>query len=193
MEYKPTVVFDFDGVIHSYTSGWRGAENVPDPVVPGIKDTIDQLRELDYKVAVVSTRCATTEGMGAVMKYLYDNGIHVDNVMAEKPPALCYIDDRAICFRGDAGKLVDQIQNFKSWVEAPAQNDSPVKTLRPCKAIAYQKRLAYEVKGRFHRWGDGYEEFDNGAAGFTTAIIELDDGQIVSCPAETVKFLDRGV
>ena len=40
MSYKPTVVFDFDGVIHSYKSGWRGPENIPDPVVPGIADAI---------------------------------------------------------------------------------------------------------------------------------------------------------
>ncbi len=28
---KQTVVFDFDGVIHSYTSGWKGATVIPDP------------------------------------------------------------------------------------------------------------------------------------------------------------------
>ena len=117
MGYKPTVVFDFDGVIHSYKSGWQGAENVPDPVVPGIKEAIGQLRELGYKVVVVSTRCASAAGMGAVRKYLKDNDIEVDDVMAEKPPALCYVDDRAICFRGDAGTLVEQVRSFRSWAE----------------------------------------------------------------------------
>lgn len=117
MEYTPTVVFDFDGVIHSYVSGWKGAENAPDPVVPGIKEAIDQLRELGYKIVVVSTRCASAAGMGTVRKYLKDNCIEVDDVMAEKPPALCYVDDRAICFRGDAGTLVEQVRSFKSWTE----------------------------------------------------------------------------
>ena len=66
MSYKPTVVFDLDGVIHSYTSGWKGASEIPDPPVPGMRKVIDELRERGYKVVVVSTRCIGPEGMGAV-------------------------------------------------------------------------------------------------------------------------------
>lgn len=71
------------------------------------------------------------------------------------------------------------------------RDNAMVEELRPCKAIHYEKGVAHEVEGRFHRWGDSYEEFEAGPGNFTTAIIELDDGQIVSCAAETVKFLDR--
>ena len=46
MDYKPTVVFDFDGVIHSYTSGWKGVAEIPDPPVPGIGEAIAELRQL---------------------------------------------------------------------------------------------------------------------------------------------------
>ncbi len=118
--YAPTVVFDFDGVIHSYQSGWKGAGEIPDPVVPGIVEAIDELRAGGYRVVVVSTRCADPAGKAAVEDYLTENRIAVDGVMAEKPPALCYVDDRAICFRGNAWRLVDQIKGFKSWVEDPA-------------------------------------------------------------------------
>ena len=54
---KKTVVFDFDGVIHSYVSGWKGLSVVPDPVVPDIQAAINNLRMDGYKVIVVSTRC----------------------------------------------------------------------------------------------------------------------------------------
>lgn len=119
MSYAPTVVFDFDGVIHSYRSGWKGPGVIPDPVVPGIVEAIDELRAKGYRVVVVSTRCADPEGKVSVENYLTENHIAVDGVMAEKPPALCYVDDRAICFKGNAGKLVDQIKKFRSWVEDP--------------------------------------------------------------------------
>lgn len=112
---KQTVVFDFDGVIHSYTSGWHGAYVADDPVVPGIREAIQSIRDAGYRVVVVSTRCASPEGRGTVRRYLRDNGIEVDDVTKEKPPAIVYIDDRAICFRGDTGTLLNQIENFRPW------------------------------------------------------------------------------
>lgn len=112
---KQTVVFDFDGVIHSYTSGWHGACVADDPVVPGIREAIQSIRDAGYRVVVVSTRCASPEGLGTVRRYLRDNGIEVDDVTKEKPPAIVYIDDRAICFRGDTATLLNQIENFRPW------------------------------------------------------------------------------
>ena len=32
---KPILCLDFDGVIHSYSSGWKGAAVIPDPPVDG--------------------------------------------------------------------------------------------------------------------------------------------------------------
>ena len=63
MKYQPNVVLDFDGVIHSYVSGWQGVDVVPDPPVPLIDEEIKRIRAAGYRVVVVSTRCATPEGM----------------------------------------------------------------------------------------------------------------------------------
>ena len=45
MSSKPTVCFDFDGVIHSYTSSWKGHDVIPDPPVDGIKEVLWKLRD----------------------------------------------------------------------------------------------------------------------------------------------------
>lgn len=114
---KKTVVFDFDGVINSYASGWEGEDVISDPPVEGIAEEIDGIREAGYEVAVVSTRCASPKGMEAVNKYLADNEIAVDKVCKEKPPAIVYIDDRAICFDGRSDELLEKIKNFKPWYQ----------------------------------------------------------------------------
>lgn len=116
MSLKKTVVFDFDGVIHSYVSGWQGAATIPDPPVDGIKEVIDELRK-DYKVVVVSTRCYQEGGIEAIREYLSKYGIVVDDVTGEKPPAVVYVDDRAITFDGDTKGLVDKIRHFRPWYE----------------------------------------------------------------------------
>lgn len=111
------VVFDFDGVIHSYTSGWQGIETIPDPPVPGIKEALKEITEAGYEIAVVSTRCHTLEGMKAITEYLkqYDLDKYISSINADKPPAIVYIDDRAICFDGKPEMLLSKIEAFKPW------------------------------------------------------------------------------
>lgn len=112
---RPTVVFDFDGVIHSYTSGWQGETVIPDKPVEGIAEAICDIRSAGYEVVVVSTRCNTDDGIRAVCKYLVNNNIVVDKVTKEKPPAIVYIDDRAVCFDGKPETLLEKIKAFKPW------------------------------------------------------------------------------
>ena len=114
VNYKPTVIFDFDGVIHSYKSGWQGVTNIPDPPVPGINEAIQKLRER-YRVVVLSTRCHQPGGIEAIWEYLTRHGIEVDNVVRDKEPAILTVDDRCICFDGKPENLFDQIEHFQTW------------------------------------------------------------------------------
>ncbi len=111
------VVFDFDGVIHSYSSGWKGATVIPDPPVPGIRETILEL-STRYFVVIVSSRCIFPGGAKAIREWLDKYDIQgVEDILPEKPPARCYIDDRAIRFDGNAELLVEQVDKFVPWTQ----------------------------------------------------------------------------
>ena len=112
-----TVCFDFDGVIHSYTSGWKGATEIPDPPVPGIKESMQAFCNSKYRVVISSSRASTPEGIDAIKNYLSKYGMleFVSDITNGKPPAMAYIDDRAICFDGHPETLLNKVQALKPW------------------------------------------------------------------------------
>lgn len=139
---KPIVCVDFDGVIHSYKQGWRGASVIPDEPVPGAIDGLLGLLEGGYNVAIYSSRSKNPLGRWAMKRWLGRAiGEHWKNSGSRKiydaevecygdatgiyrkfswpwfkPPAVMTIDDRAICFDGDWSKITPQtIKEFKPW------------------------------------------------------------------------------
>jgi len=125
MANKPTLCLDFDGVIHSYTSPWKGASIVSDGPVPG---AIAFLREAvkEYTVAIYSSRSHQEGGLEAMQEWLEfcaKDVAHSDEDLKwleeiewpdYKPSAFLTIDDRAICFTG-VWPSISEIKAFKPW------------------------------------------------------------------------------
>lgn len=120
MPYKPRIVVDFDGVLNSYVSGWIDAVTLPDPPVEGAQRFIHGLLDAGWEVVVCSTRAETDNGRGAIMYWLMDNEFPVgskgiSDICHGKPPALVYLDDRALRFSGVWPSLEDVQTAAKPW------------------------------------------------------------------------------
>lgn len=130
---NPIICVDFDGVIHSYTSGWKGVSVIPDPPVPGaIKWLEDHLPVPDeicamagpYNgpvVQIYSSRSKSFWGRRAMKKWLIKHGLHPayisDGLLkfpVKKPAAFLTIDDRAICFDGTFPSDAEMLA-FRPW------------------------------------------------------------------------------
>lgn len=131
---RPIICLDFDGVIHGYESGWKGAHIIPDPPVPGAMDFLRELYETGkFDCAIYSSRSRSLRGRWAMQKYVRRNlllkfgfqaGPHMDPLFLEisewlkwpwfKPPALVTLDDRAITFSGTFPSF-DALAQFKPW------------------------------------------------------------------------------
>ena len=105
------LAIDFDGVIHAYSSGWSGGD-LYDPPIDGALYALSKL-EQEYKIIIFTTRAAEehaakfqdktgeeairswldfwSEREGISFAYRYE-------ITAIKPPAIAYIDDRAVRF-----------------------------------------------------------------------------------------------
>jgi hypothetical protein len=130
---KPTLCLDFDGVIHSYSSGWEGADVIPDPPVPGAIDFILKALE-QFEVAIYSSRSKDPGGIGAMQDWLATHlvdyrsnypdkplpctpaflAFNVIQWPVAKPAAFVTLDDRAITFDGTWPE-VDDLRAFKPW------------------------------------------------------------------------------
>lgn len=67
---KPILCLDFDGVIHSYTSGWKGAAEIPDKPVPGAMAAILGYLDAGFDVAIFSSRSKNIWGRMAMRYWL---------------------------------------------------------------------------------------------------------------------------
>lgn len=86
------ICIDFDGVIHLYSKGWFDGSCYDEPM-PGARESIIKLSER-FKVVVLTARTDHEQ----VRQWLEKHGIPVDQVTNIKPPAIAYIDDRAVRF-----------------------------------------------------------------------------------------------
>lgn len=128
---NPIICADFDGVIHSYSSGWQGVSVISDPPVPGaIEWLIEHLPVPDaicamappYKgpvVQIYSSRSKSFWGRRAMRKWLVKHGLpreylEVLKFPVKKPAAFLTIDDRAICFDGNF-PTTEEMMSFKPW------------------------------------------------------------------------------
>lgn len=122
---KLTICVDFDGVLHSASSGWQGADVVADPPVPGAMEWLEKLIE-EFDVAIYSARSSQPGGIeameAAIERWcLEEYGmvpycVETIRYPTEKPAAFLTIDDRAICFEGDFGAVSPEvIKAFKPW------------------------------------------------------------------------------
>jgi len=66
---KPILSVDFDGVLHSYKSGWKGPRNIPDQPVPGaLQFLVVAISEFD--VCIYSSRSRYFGGRRAMKRWL---------------------------------------------------------------------------------------------------------------------------
>src|SRR5882724_2193510 len=117
---KRTVCLDFDGVCNTY-DGWKGEDELFLPR-KHLMLFICKLVEADRRVAIFSTRPAAKLEqwfrlhLPATAPALIESG---DLFFPErKPPADCYVDDRAVRFNGEfTADILQQILGFKAHWE----------------------------------------------------------------------------
>jgi len=126
MRGKPILCLDFDGVLHSYTSGWKGADVVPDEPVAGAAQFIADAQK-HFSISVHSSRSSQPGGIDAMKKWLHKAIINADldgsvfdaiQWPTEKPPALITIDDRALTFMGTWPRM-SELLAFQPWNKRP--------------------------------------------------------------------------
>lgn len=131
---KPILCVDFDGVVHSYASGWKGATVIPDPPVPGALRWLWKAAEW-FDVQIYSSRSKDPEARSAMRYWMAmhsadefghdhpmaastddDNFVYPITFAYEKPAAFLTIDDRALCFEGDWSEWDPaDLLSFKPW------------------------------------------------------------------------------
>lgn len=108
---KKLILIDLDGVLNTYTGNYKS--NYIEPAQDGVKDFLAKLSD-KYRIKIFTTRNRLL-----VSKWLVQNqiDIYIEDITSVKEPCLLYIDDRCIKFDGNYSKVLQTIDNFKTWYE----------------------------------------------------------------------------
>ena len=129
----PILCLDFDGVCHSYVSGWQGADKINDPPVDGLFEFLEEAKK-QFDIVIFSSRSNQPGGIEAMTRWFHKHlneyifrtrpelkdkfeSFFIDGwvrFVTEKPPAMVTIDDRAITFDGTFPSVAS-INKFKPW------------------------------------------------------------------------------
>lgn len=148
-EGRPILCMDFDGVIHSYTSGWHGVDVIPDPPVEGALEFLKEATKY-FEVHIFSARSHQLGGIKAMQLWLF-RSIVKEFPLADinwyfklkfplnKPASFLSIDDRGFCF---TGKFPDpkELLKFKPWHKKTPKSK---KEIEKEKLDAAREHLAY--------------------------------------------------
>lgn len=114
------VCVDLNGVLDTYR-GWQGRVTWHPPR-EGAAEFLRALRERGHEVVVLTTRDAEDAD-----RWLRRSGLwrHVDRVTDRKLPALAYVDDRALPFRGSYARVLRRLERFRPFWDAPVGEGPP--------------------------------------------------------------------
>ena len=106
---KPILCLDFDGVIHSYTSGWQGARSIPDmPVLGALEFIVEALNH--FQVCIYSSRSRYLGGKRAMKRWLWDRYAEIGGV------------SRKTWFLGPFGRIEEYPEIPKWWMKTILQD-----------------------------------------------------------------------
>lgn len=127
MSKRYTISVDFDGVLHSYTSGWLGVAKIADPPVEGAIEWLHSMIQ-HFDVHILSTRGRSWRGRFAMRAWLKRHsgslwwpapgfrGIEDVCFLKHKGAALVYLDDRAMRFDGPySWPTRNDIHQLRPW------------------------------------------------------------------------------
>lgn len=126
--FVPRISLDFDGVIHSYQSGWAGdACVIPDPPVPGAFAFITEAIDRGMDVNIFSTRSHVPGAREAMRQWMIDHDLDpkvagLVRFPKKKPNAVLLVDDRGFHFKGTFPSF-EYIDGFKPWNKGGERDD----------------------------------------------------------------------
>jgi hypothetical protein len=94
---------DFDGVVHSYKSGWQGVDVISDPPVSGVFEWIRNALP-HFEIHIYSARSNSMLGRAAMLDWVKKYAPDIAHELvytSEKGMMFIGIDDRVIQFQGD--------------------------------------------------------------------------------------------